>query len=305
MIMNGITKRFPKLSRGALLAAAAVGAVALATGNTAQAGERAPVPMTHSKAGFVTWHQGFEHNAEGWYDAGTEGPLGWCGAIEPVKSRGRDGGAALAPSAGTGYATVEMGLCNEFWAGLGVLFGAPYGPGPDLALYSDAWPAAGYVTELDIWLDPAWSSDDVYQGNFGFAGSSPDSIIQYAATIFPTDWVPGAAHTGPHYFVEVMKDGSALKVADHRIETAGWYTFRFVFSDVAGNAWVDFELADRNGGTLAVIENVAPVELWGPAKIAFMGELPTADYGSGHAWFFDIALGLQLPIDEHRVRRGR
>ena len=97
MIMSEFSKRFPRFSRGSLLAAAVVGAATLATGGAANAGAKPPAPMAKSNAGFVTWHQGFEHNAEGWYDAGTEGPLGWCGAIEQVSSRGRDGGAAPAP----------------------------------------------------------------------------------------------------------------------------------------------------------------------------------------------------------------
>jgi hypothetical protein len=307
MIMNEISNRFPKTTRATLLAAAVIGTVALTTGNPVNAGEKPPVPMVNSKAGFVTWHQGFEHNTEGWYDASTAGPLGWCGAIESVNSRGRDGGAVPAPSAGRAYATVENGLCNEFWSLMGVPGGAPYAPGPDLALYSDAWPESGYVTELDIWLDPAWSGN--YLGNFGFpgSGSSPYAVIQYAATIFPTDYKAGDFHTGPHYFAEVeaVPGEEALTVAQARIEEAGWYTFRFVFTDVAGDVWVDFELAERSGPTLAVVENIAPVDLMGPFKFPFTDELLTSEYGSGHVWFFDIAFGLQLPIDEHRVRRGR
>lgn len=287
-----------------LLAAALVAGGVLGPNDATRADGRPEGAMADSNAEFVTWRQGFEHDTSGWYDAATEGPLGWCGAIEQVSSRGR-GGAALAPSAGSGYATIELGFCNGFWSGLGVLFGAPYGPGPELALYSDAWPASGYVTELDVWLDPAWSDDELLQGSFAFAGSSPNAIIQYAATVFPTDWAPGAAHTGPHYFAEVLKDEGSLTVADYPVATAGWYTFRFVFSDDAGAVRVDFELADRSGGTLAVVEDVPPVELWGPAKIPFVAELPTAEYGSGHVWFFDVAFGLRLPIDEHRVRRGR
>lgn len=288
---SGITGLFT----AAVVAVGAVGPV-----GEAQAG----APMANSNAPFVTWHQGFEHDTAGWYAADTEGLLGWCGGIEQVSSRGR-GGAALAPSAGTGYATVSLGLCNDFWTSAGVPFGAPYGPGPDLALYSEAWPQGGYVTELDIYLDPAWSG--AYQGNFAFAGSSPNAVVQYAATVFPTDYQPGDIHPGPHYFVEVLavEDETALEVAGQRVEEAGWYTFRFVFSDVAGQVWVDFELAERSGGTLAVVENVAPVLLWGPFKVTYGEELPTAEYGSGHAWFFDVASGLALPIDEHRVRRGR
>jgi hypothetical protein len=287
-----------------LLAATLVGCCLVATSPAADAQGREQAPMTNSKASFVAWHQGFEHGTAGWYDAATPGPLGWCGAIESVDSRA-GGAKALAPSAGRGYATVSLGFCNEFWAGLGVPFGAPYGPGPDLALYSSAWPVSGYVTELDIYLDPAWSGD--FRGSFQFAGSSPDALVQYAATIFPTDPDAEPFHTGPHYFVEVeaVPGEEALTVARERIDTAGWYTFRFAFRDAAGRVRVDFELAERNGRVLAVIEDVAPVELLGPVKVPFEKEPPTAEYGSGHVWFFDVAYGLELPIDEHRVRRGR
>ncbi len=139
-------------------------------------------------------------------------------------------------------------------------------------------------------------------GNFGGT-----ALIQYAATIFPTTPDADPFHTGPHYFVEVeaVPGEEALSVFDERIEVAGWYTFRFVFDDVGGQVQVDVELAARKGPVLMVEENIAPTELFGPFKAPFVDDLPTADYGSGHVWFFDIPLGLKLPIDEHRVRRGR
>ena len=281
---------------------ALVGALAL----TAQiATEARPLgPMVKSNAPFVAWHQGFEHDTSGWYDNSTNGPVGWCGGIEAVTTRPGpvDG---VSPSAGTGYAKATMGLCNAFWTELEVPFGAPYAPGPGLALYSSEWPTAGYVTELDIWLDPAWSG--VYEGNFAFAGSSPDTLVQFATTIFPLDPDAEPFHTGPHYFVNVdaVPGSAALVVGDHTVTTAGWYRFRFLFSEEGGEARVDFELAERRGPVLTRIDDIAPVNLLGPFKAPFAAPLPTDAYGSGHIWFFDIALGLELPIDEHRVRRGR
>ena len=287
-----------------LLIATVLGCGLLTASLTASANSRVLAPMVNSNAEFVTWHQGFEHNAAGWYDAKTDGPLGWCGNIDTVSSRGRKG-AAPAPSAGTGYATVRLGACNEFWTKLMVPAGAPYGPGPEQVLYSGAWPESGYVTELDIYLDPAWSGN--FQGNFAAAGSSPNAVIQYAATIFPTDPDAEPFHTGPHYFVEVeaIPNQEALSVAGQRIEKAGWYTFRYVFSDLGGHVNVDFELSKRKGPVLAEIVDIIPVELMGPFKVPYMKPLMTEEYGSGHVWFFDIAFGLELPIDEHRVRRGR
>jgi hypothetical protein len=285
----------------ALLASLAVGVAV----PVAKAMDAPPVPMTRSAAPFVNWHQGFEHGTDGWYDASTDGPLGWCGGIQQVTPENR-GATGLKPSAGRDYAVAVLNLCNAFWSGAGVPFGAPYAPGPELALYSSAWPAAGYVTELDIYLDPSWS-EQPYSGSFAFAGSSPDTLVQYAATIFPLDYQPGDFHTGPHYFVTVdaLRGQAALDVAGHTIREAGWYTFRFIFSNEDGSVRVDFELDDRNGTALARQDSLDAVDLWGPVQVPYMAPIPTAGYGSGHVWFFDIAYGLELPLDEHRVRRGR
>lgn len=301
MIFENRLQNISKRSIRSLLALALVGSCLGSASPLANANSRVLAPMANSNSWFVNWHQGFEHNSAGWYDASTEGPLGWCGEINTVSGRGQ-GGEAPAPSAGRGYATVTLGGCDEFWP---VPFGAPYGPGPEQALYSGAWPKSGYVTELDIYLDPEWSGN--FMGSFEFAGSSSSVLIQYAATIFPTTPDDDPFHTGPHYIVEVeaVPDEKALTVAGERIDEAGWYTFRFVFDDVGGYVQVDFELAARKGPVLAVEENMMPIELLGPFKQPFMDELPTAEYGSGHVWFRDVALGLELPIDEHRVRRGR
>ena len=289
----------------ALLASLAVGVTVPMAVPVAEAMDAPPVPMTRSAAPFVNWHQGFEHGTDGWYDASTAGPLGWCGGIRQMTPDNR-GSVGLRPSAGRSYGIATLNSCNVFWSSMGVPFGAPYAPGPDLALYSSEWPRAGYVTELDIYLDPAWSLSG-YTGSFEFAGSSRDALVQYAATIFPLDYQPGDFHTGPHYFVTVnaLRSEGTLEVAGHRITAAGWYTARFIFSDEDGSVRVDFELDDRDGRTLTREESVAPVDLLGPFQFPYTSPVSTAEYGSGHVWFFDIAYGLELPIDEHRVRRGR
>lgn len=291
-------------TRSAWLATALVGFSLGTAGPVASAQQAPPVPMTNSAASFVTWHQGFEHGTDGWYDAATPGPLGWCGEIRGITPASRNS-ADPTPSAGRSYAAVRIGLCNPFWSGLGVPFGAPYGPGPNQALYSSAWPPAGYVTELDVYLDPAWSEG--YSGNFAFAGSSADTLVQYAATVFPTDPDAEPFHTGPHYFVnvEALRGQHALSVMGQTITEAGWYTFRFLFSDDGGSVRADFELAARNGPTLARSDSLPAMELLGPVQVPYLKPVNASEYGSGHVWFFDIALGIDLPIDEHRVRRGR
>lgn len=255
--------------------------------------ERASATL-NGNAPFPVWHQGFEHDTDGWYGAATPGLLGWCGTIERETRVAGD----HSPSAGRAYATVAGGPCNELWSSLGVPYGAPYGPGPDQSLYSSVWPEAGYVAELDVFLDPAWSSS--YTGTF-----ASDVLVEYGTTIFELNPDPGTFHTGPHYFVGVEADGDALSVLGHPIEDAGWYVFRFVYGDEGGHIEVGFELRDRDGALLTRRDAIEPVELLGPVKVPFTGELLTSEWGSGHVWFFDIASGLQLPIDEYRVRQGR
>lgn len=263
-----------------------------------------PAASAESPARLVPWHQGFEHDTNGWFDSTDAGALGWCGSIDRVT---REDAAADSPgpSAGRGYATVSSGPCNNFWTSLGVPFGAPYGPGQDLQGAFRAWPGAGYVTDLDVYLDPAWSGN--YYGNYEFAGVPASTIIQYAATIFEADYLPGELHTGPHYFVDVQaaEGQNALTVGNYTVTEAGWYKFRFRFSDNDGDVQVDFELQDRSGGKLAELANIEPTNLLGPFRTPFTDAVETAGYSSGWVWFFDIASGLALPIDQHRQRPGR
>lgn len=263
-----------------------------------------PVVSAEPQAAFTTWHQGFQNDTGGWYDHETQGPLGWCGDISRVtqeEAAANDPG----PSAGKAYATVSIGACNAFWSSLGVPFGAPYAPGPNLAIASNAWPRAGYVTDLDVFLDPAWSGN--YRGNFEFAGVPGTTLVQYAVTVLKDDYVLGGVHTGPHYFVDVeaVVGQEALSIAGYTVREAGWFTFRFRFADDNGAVRVDFELLDRTGGSLTGIDDIAPTNLLGPFRTPFTDPVDTADYTTGWVWFFDIALGLALPIDEHMQRPGR
>lgn len=247
--------------------------------------------------------QGFGEDTAGWYDSTTPGTLGWCGSISRVPQSDAATNAP-APSAGDAYAVVATGPCNDFWSAAEVLFGAPYAPGVDLALASNPWPDAGYETDLDIYLDPAWGS--VYRGNFEFAGVPGSTLVQYAATILRNGYSLGDVHTGPHYFVDVeaVGDGEALNVGGYSVTEPGWFKFRFRFADSNGVVQVDFELLDSSGVSLATVDNIAPTNLMGPVRVPFTEPVETASYMTGWIWFLDIAGGLALPIDEHTQRRG-
>lgn len=261
-----------------------------------------PAALADSRAPSFKLNQGFENDTSGWYDQTQPGPLGWCGNVDRV---GPDDASAIPPSAGRAYATASFGLCNGFWTASGVPFSAPYGPGPELSGVFKPWPTSGFVTDLDVYLDPAWSGN--YFGNFQFTGTPANVIVQYAATIFEADYMPGDIHTGPHYFVDVeaVQGQSALTVAGHTVTEAGWYTFRFQYGDNAGNVQVNFQLIGGSGETLGQIDNISPTNLLGPFRTPFTDPITTAGYSTGWVWFFDIAYGLALPIDQHQQRPGK
>ncbi len=232
---------------------------------------RALASMTQAQAAFPSWRQGFDHGTEGWIDASTAGPEGWCGSIER-----RDRSSS---SRGSGHAAVEQTTCNEFWATHGFSTSGPYSPG---AGYSNDWPTGGYVTDLDIYLDPHGSppTEFVYAVSFALLDEAPPENLRYL-------------------LIPVSASGDALDVVGHEVGEAGWYTFRMRFGSDAGQLSATFELRPRQG----------PVSFSVPMTMtAFTGQdlalFAASTVGTGYVWFVAIADGLQLLIDEHQVRRG-
>lgn len=259
---------------------------------------------TQSKAPFKTWHQGFQHGTEGWYGAETPGGLGWCGSIEQVRRRG----GSVAPSAGRAYAVVEQGVCNEHWSGLfgTTLRGAPWTPGPAFSTIANPWPEGGYVRELDIYLDPSWTANpldsDTYVFEPGAEALQNTTVLSYSVSFFGFSVDPA----DPFRYVQVpVAPGSGKLLVgndEYPITEAGWYTFRHVFSeDGGGNLQIRFELEARRGGTLHTEDVTSLYYRPGSSPSDFSVD----EIGTGYSWFTSISPGLELPIDEYRVRRGR
>jgi len=252
------------------------------------------VAATNSEAPFQTWHQGFNHDTEGWYGAETEGGLGWCGGVEQVDRRTGN----LNPSAGRGYAIVSLGGCNDFWIAQGFsenLVNAPWAPGPDFSLFSDVWPAGGFVYELDIYLDPSWTSAEPELPLFNDQ-APPGTVFTYVGSVREI-----ATDRFFYFAVPVLSENGALSIFGHTVDEAGWYTFRHVFAEDGGHLSVTFELANRSGGTL-LTESIE-TEFFG--QDVDLGALAVTELSSGYVWFAALADGLEVPIDEHRVRPGR
>ena len=232
--------------------------------------------------GFLAFHQGFNHNTAAWADQFVEGPLGWCGTIELHNRKS----GSISPSAGNGYATVMMGECNTFWSEEAeemdlplFQYGAPATQDPKL--WSATWPSSGFVQDLDIYLDP-----DMFEPGMAFIYSSSLKAQDEMAFIY--------------FAVNVVKEGDELKVEGYPVGEEGWYGFKFLFNDDGeGNLQVGFELEDN---AKTVYSTYLSSDLG--------GENPTAgysvdNYGSGYVWFVAIAEGVELPIDEYRLRPGQ
>lgn len=265
-----------------------------------------PESMTNSNADFPVFHQGFEHNTEPWVDQDDEGLLGWCGTIERIDRRD---GVDPAPSAGRGYATVENDGCNGFYRGIfGEAFTSAPASGPNPDLSSTRFPESGFVQQVDIYLDPehpAGNETAVIGPDGGFAVTGTDDVVfNYANSLC----VLGEDGTCPldafenvdfrYFAVQVTKENEDLFVAGREVKEAGWYTFRHVFGSDDGALTVDFELV--KDGRALFTESIESTFLSGEAT----SDLEVSDLGSGYVWFVSVADGLELPIDEHRLRPG-
>lgn len=277
--------------------------------------------LAHSAAPFRNWKHGFDHGTEGWYGKEQPGELGWCGTID-AERRAR-GPGSMAPSAGRGYAVVEQDVCNTLWdtefsgPPLGTLVGAPWAPGPGFAAIGSTWPDGGYSVELDIYLDPndpAYSAAPpladhwVFTDFFALSGA-PELADFYRNAVFNygVSFEDPAGSSAFNYVnVSVLEGVGGLSVGTPSAPTlttvteAGWYTFRFVFSDDNGALAVSFELDDRTGGTL-LSESMTSL-FFAPGSSP--SDFEAASIGTGYAWFPSMAEGLALPIDEYRLRRG-
>jgi hypothetical protein len=216
--------------------------------------------------------QGFEQNTQGWITDDIEGPVGWCGDI----TRYERGDGPVEPSKGNGYAVVENGACNEYWMNNGFQVSGPYAPFG--GGFSESWPQSGFVTELDIYLDPGWQD-----------GASFNYYVSLRLL---------SENEFRYFVLPVAKAGGSLNAAGYEVSEAGWYTFRVKFREVGGQLAVNFQLA-QHGQVLFAKPLTAT---------AFTGEDPASfdvsDVGTGYSWFDAISGGLQLPIDQHKYRPG-
>lgn len=249
-------------------------------GSSLQTAQGAASNMMNSSAPFPTWRQDFEHGTAGWEQAGA---TGWCGSVEPVEAR-RGGSAegTVAPSTGRSYAAVRHGGCEAPWD---TFFPDGSGPASSAMPQGETFPAAGYVMELDIHLDPAWEDGTA----FGYSASF---------RVLDQDW---PAHFR-YYLHDVVVDGGVLTVDGHPIDEAGWYTFRHRFeSDDQGMLAVQFEVLKKGR---EVFSEALPVvlEFADEVHVHDTDDFPVSNVSSAYLWFSYLTPELELPIDRQVMR---
>lgn len=280
--------RRPRLALVALL----LGALALAAGGALASGS--------DPAGFPSWYQNFEGNVNGWIGADVAGGGGWCGTVE----RRSGAEASIDPAAGDGYAVAIGGPCNDFFQAQDL---PPSGPFSYGAAYSTSFPSSGFAVEMDAYLDPQqdleftyWTSfskldvrddpgpprDDDPEGDFGnWVGS-----LRYEA-------VPVDAGGG-----EILIGDEELTGGEHRVDEAGWYTFRHAFSEADdGSVNVEFELARDGEVVFSATPDIAYTPAGAEGDTFPLSEIQAENVGTGYVWL-GLPGGAELPIDQHRVR---
>ncbi len=214
----------------------------------------------------TAFSNGFETDTSGWFNNGPDV------AINRVASGYTNGGGyadGVASSAGGFHARLEVTPGGSDNCLARTQSSACVGPFTRWGGYESVFPAQGYLTALDIYLDTAWAAantdyrfdwDSAINDNTGgflrdFAfnvGTDPlgsggfyvsTSTNAFRSSTFPENPCP-APSTAPNT--------CRLPVV---ITTSGWYTFRHTFRDDGGTLAVEFTVLDDNG-------NVVPGADW-------------------------------------------
>ena len=238
--------------------------------------------MTASNAPFPTWQQNFQHDIAGWEYQGAA----WCGSVERVEARRATSASnAVSPSVGRAFARIAHGDCDAPWD---EAFDEGSGPASSAMPQGDAFPEAGYVMDLDIYLDPDWDDGTA----FGYSASF---------RVLDQEWPEHFRY----YLHDVAVDAGVLTVDGHPIAEAGWHTFRHRFAgDDEGMLAVHFEVL-KGGQAVFSQELPAVLEFAEDVVVHPTGSFPVSNVSNAYLWFSYLTPGLELPIDRQIMRPGR
>ena len=157
-----------------------------------------------------------------------------------------DWGGAITPDSGT--ATVDGGVPNGAWSFF------------DGAVDPAVWPAEGYLTQTDVYLDPAaMAAGDGFDLSVSSANKAGDFLRDFVFHVGMTSdnqLLVNADNNSygsvNEYVLRTGGDGTPATITD-----AGWYTFQHVFHDAGdGTLAVDMRVLDAAGNEVfSIIRN--------------------------------------------------
>jgi hypothetical protein len=203
--------------------------------------------------------QGFETNTAGWFDT-TDGGNGTITRRPSGYSNVGGYADGISSAAGKWHARVTGDPCDRTpttnctapftrWGG-----------------YSSTFPAGGYLTQLDIYLDVGWSvgrsdfrfdwdssinhNDGSFLRDFVFnAGTNPDGSGGFFVNASTNATRSGAFPENPCPNPGPASTPSNPCRTPVLITTSGWYTFRHTFRNDAGFLAVDFDIFPLGSST--------------------------------------------------------
>lgn len=201
----------------------------------------------------TTWYQGFEVDA-----------VDWTSTV-----RVPSGTNGVTSASGAFHGEAESGALTRFNA------------------YSSVWPG-DYVTEVDVYLDPAW---DIGQGFDYSVATNGITNAHRRDFIFHLGVTPTG---GLRVFADNNSDLAGVpnafildQAGSVEITTAGWYKLQHVFYDNAGVLAVDMRLLNSGGAALFSTTRSDPSD-----------QIGVTVGGNRYGWF--VFSTRSLAIDNHR-----
>jgi hypothetical protein len=211
--------------------------------------------------------QGFETDTSGWFDSSTNAPSGTITREPSGYTNGGGYGNGITSADGSFHARINFDQCaNDATAPPAPTSNDCNAPFTRWGGYSSTFPAGGFSTSLDIYLDTAWATTHT---DYRFDWS--DAINDTAGN-FLQEYVFNAGTApigGTGFFVNASTNATRSGAfpenpcpdpgptatppnacrAPVNITTSGWYTFTHTFRDDAGSLAVDMSITPVGSGT--------------------------------------------------------
>ena len=233
------------------------------------------------------YFNGFEKKTAGWYAGGGYGTI----TRQPSGYSNGVGGYAngIASADGKWHARLTGGPpCVQTQSG------TCYGPYTDWGGYSSTFPAGGYLTQVDIYLDANWAATHT-DYRFDWISAINDNAGNFLRDfVFNVGEMPDGFHiqtstnstrSGANPFVPCPSPNTPPNACRPPvvISTSGWYTFRHTFRDNAGNLAVDFDIFMHGSSTPILHQTI------------YADAMSTVG-GNAYGWFSTEEI-VDLPID--------